>query len=83
MSAGHGLHVVREESLRRCLRTLDVSLVYPADYAQYLREGVTVKLTDRNTSNVYTGLTDAQGRAGFCVAAGHYAFRYSTRPLRR
>lgn len=54
------------------LRTLDVSLVYPADYAQYLREGVTVRLTDRNTSNVYTGLTDAQGRARFCVAAGHY-----------
>ena len=83
MSAGHGLHVVREESLRRCLRTLDVSLVYPADYAQYLREGVTVKLTDRNTSNVYTGLTDARAGQGSVSPRAITAFRYSTRPLRR
>lgn len=54
------------------LRTLDVSLVYPAEYAQYLREGVTVKLTDRITGNVYTTPTDARGRGAFRVAAGHY-----------
>lgn len=54
------------------LRTLDVKLAYPEEYARYLREGVTVKLTDRNTSNVYTALTDAQGKTGFRVTAGHY-----------
>lgn len=54
------------------LRALAVKVVYPEDYTHYLREGVTVKLSDRNTGNVYTALTDAQGVVGFCVAAGHY-----------
>lgn len=54
------------------LRTLDVQLIYPADYADFLREGVEVRLADRNTSNVYTARTDASGTAAFRVAAGHY-----------
>ena len=54
------------------LRELRVTAVYPEGYAGYLREGVAVKLSDRNTGNVYTALTDAQGHAGFRVAAGHY-----------
>ena len=54
------------------LRTLEVQLVYPDEYAQYLRQGVAVKLSDRNTSNVYTAMTDAQGKVGFRIAAGHY-----------
>ena len=43
------------------LRELRVTAVYPEGYAGYLREGVAVKLSDRNTGNVYTALTDAQG----------------------
>lgn len=54
------------------LRELRVTAVYPEGYAGYLREGVAVKLSDRNTGNVYAALTDAQGHAGFRVAAGHY-----------
>ncbi|WP_418992638.1 DUF4876 domain-containing protein [Alistipes sp.] len=54
------------------LRTLDVRLIYPTEYGSYLRAGVEVRLADRNTSNVYTALTDARGEAAFRVAAGHY-----------
>ena len=39
------------------LRSLSVQVVYPEEYASFLREGVPVKLTDRNSSNVYTALT--------------------------
>lgn len=48
--------------------------MYPEEYASFLREGVPVKLTDRNSSNVYTALTDARGVAAFDVAAGLPAF---------
>ncbi|MFQ7386911.1 MAG: hypothetical protein ACLRM8_03940 [Alistipes sp.] len=62
------------------LRELRVTAVYPEGYAGYLREGVAVKLSDRNTGNVYTALTDAQGHAGFRVAAGHYRLSVLDRP---
>lgn len=55
------------------LRRLDVRLVYPDGYDSYLREGVAVKLSDRNSSNTYTALTDAAGTVGFRIAAGHYS----------
>lgn len=54
------------------VRTLDVTVVYPEDYAQYLRAGVDVTLSDRNSGNVYTAQTDDSGAAEFRVTAGHY-----------
>ena len=62
------------------LRSLSVQVVYPEEYASFLREGVPVKLTDRNSSNVYTALTDARGVAAFDVAAGHYRLSVLDRP---
>lgn len=57
-----------------------MQVVYPEEYASFLREGVPVKLTDRNSSNVYTALTDARGVAAFDVAAGHYRLSVLDRP---
>ena len=54
------------------VRTLDVTVVYPEDYAQYLRAGVDITLADRNSGNVYTAQTDDSGAAEFRVTAGHY-----------
>ena len=54
------------------VRTLDVTVVYPEEYAQYLRAGVDVTLSDRNSGNVYTAQTDDSGAAEFRVTAGHY-----------
>ena len=62
------------------LRSLSVQVVYPEEYASFLREGVPVKPTDRNSSNVYTALTDARGVAAFDVAAGHYRLSVLDRP---
>lgn len=61
-------------------RSLSVRVAYPEEYASYLREGVAVKLTDRNTSNVYTARTDARGAVDFSVAAGHYRLSVLDRP---
>lgn len=54
------------------VRTLSVRLVYPDEYAEFLRAGVGVTLADRNSGNAYTAQTDAQGAVRFRVAAGHY-----------
>ncbi|HIW66280.1 MAG TPA: DUF4876 domain-containing protein [Candidatus Alistipes intestinipullorum] len=54
------------------VRTLDVTVVYPEAYADFLRAGVDVTLSDRNSGNVYTSQTNAQGAAEFRVSAGHY-----------
>lgn len=54
------------------VRTLDVTVVYPEEYAEYLRAGVSVTLSDRNSANTYTSQTDAEGVAEFRVTAGHY-----------
>lgn len=62
------------------LRTLNVRLVYPDAYAGYLRAGVAVRLSDRNTSNVYTARTDDAGAVEFRVVAGHYRLSVLDRP---
>lgn len=54
------------------VRRLEVVISYPEEYGQYLREGVEVTLSDRNSGNVYTALTDAAGKAEFRVTSGHY-----------
>jgi len=62
------------------LRRLAVDVVYPESYGAYLREGVDVKLSDRNSGNVYTARTDARGHAEFLVAAGHYRLSVLDKP---
>lgn len=62
------------------LRTLTVRVVYPDDYAQYLREGVEIRLSDRNSGNSYVATTDARGAASFCVTAGHYRIAVLDQP---
>ena len=47
---------IRDSPYDGALRELRVTAVYPEGYAGYLREGVAVKLSDRNTGNVYTCL---------------------------
>lgn len=54
------------------VRHLAVTVTYPEGYEHYLRAGVAVTLSDRNSGNVYTAQTDARGAAEFRVAAGHY-----------
>lgn len=64
----------------RSVRSLHVAVSYPEEYADYLREGVAVTLSDRNSSNVYTALTDGAGDAEFRVSAGHYTLSVLDQP---
>ncbi len=62
------------------LRHLKVTVVYPDGHDDNLREGVTVRLDDRNSSNRYTSLTDKEGCAEFTVTAGHYNVSVTDKP---
>ena len=62
------------------VRRLSVQLVYPEGYGDRLREGVAVTLADRNSSNVYTALTDASGAVEFRVTTGRYRLAVSDKP---
>lgn len=62
------------------VRRLSVRLVYPEGHGDRLREGVAVTLTDRNSSNVYTALTDASGAVEFRVTTGRYRLAVSDKP---
>ncbi|MEG0806924.1 MAG: DUF4876 domain-containing protein [Alistipes sp.] len=54
------------------LQQLTVQAVYPENYTQYLRAGVTVLLQDVNFGNRYTAQTDNLGLVTFRVANGIY-----------
>ncbi len=54
------------------LCTLSVKAVYPEDYAQYVREGVSVKVEDVNLGALYASSTDASGTATFSLPKGIY-----------
>ncbi len=56
----------------KTLCTLSVKAVYPEDYAQYAREGVSVKVEDVNLGALYASLTDPSGTATFSLPKGIY-----------
>ena len=49
------------------LHTLQVNAVYPNEYSDYLREGVTVKIEDIDRGNSYTSKTDKNGTVRFSL----------------
>ena len=60
------------------LHTLQVTAVYPDDYAEYLREGITVQIEDIARGNSYKTVTDQNGTAQFALTNGIY--RIQSRP---
>ena len=59
------------------LHTLQVTAVYPDEYAEYLREGVTVKIEDVDRGNSYRTKTDKKGTAQFSLTNGIYRIQVS------
>ena len=54
------------------LHTLQVTAVYPDEYAEYLREGITVQIEDIDRGNSYKTVTDQNGTAQFALTNGIY-----------
>ena len=54
------------------LQTLRVQAVYPEQYAEYRRSGVTTVVQEVSSGILYRAQTDAQGRAEFRLANGIY-----------
>lgn len=50
---------------------------YPADFASFTREGVTVRAEDINHTAAYEAVTDASGQAVFRLVKGLYRFSIS------
>ncbi|WP_279120890.1 DUF4876 domain-containing protein [Bacteroides acidifaciens] len=59
------------------LHTLQVNVVYPDEYSDYLREGVTVKIEDIDRGNSYTSKTDKNGTVRFSLTKGIYRIQIS------
>ncbi len=59
------------------LHTLQVNAVYPNEYLDYLREGVTVKIEDIDRGNSYTSKTDKNGTVRFSLTKGIYRIQIS------
>lgn len=59
------------------LYTLQVNAVYPDEYSDYLREGVTVKIEDIDRGNSYTSKTDKNGTVRFSLTKGIYRIQIS------
>ena len=59
------------------LHTLQVNAVYPNEYSDYLREGVTVKIEDIDRGNSYTSKTDKNGTVRFSLTKGIYRIQIS------
>ena len=59
------------------LHTLQVTAVYPDDYAEYLREGITVQIEDIDRGNSYKTVTDQNGTAQFALTNGIYRIQIS------
>lgn len=59
------------------LHTLQVNAVYPNEYSNYLREGVTVKIEDIDRGNSYTSKTDKNGTVRFSLTKGIYRIQIS------
>ena len=59
------------------LHTLQVTAVYPDEYAEYLREGVAVKIEDVDRGNSYRTKTDKKGTAQFSLTNGIYRIQVS------
>lgn len=61
------------------LHTLQVNAVYPNEYSDYLREGVTVKIEDIDRGNSYTSKTDKNGTVRFSLTKGIYRIQISNK----
>lgn len=59
------------------LHTLQVNAVYPDEYSDYLREGVTVEIEDIDRGNSYTSKTDKNGTVRFSLTKGIYRIQIS------
>lgn len=54
------------------LQRLNVTAVYPEEYAEYQRSGVQVRVQEVSSGNRYTALTDEHGKAELKLANGIY-----------
>ncbi|WP_294478103.1 DUF4876 domain-containing protein [uncultured Bacteroides sp.] len=59
------------------LHTLQVTAVYPEEYTEYLREGVTVSIEDIDRGSSYKTMTDGSGTAKFDLTNGIYRIQIS------
>lgn len=59
------------------LYTLQVTAIYPDEYTDYLREGVTVNIEDIDRGNSYKTVTDKNGIARFALTNGIYRIQIS------
>ena len=59
------------------LHTLQVNAIYPDEYSDYLREGVTVKIEDIDRGSSYTSKTDKNGTVRFSLTKGIYRIQIS------
>ncbi|WP_295939408.1 DUF4876 domain-containing protein [uncultured Alistipes sp.] len=62
------------------LMSLEVSLVYPGEYANYRRAGVEIELSSLSSTNMYTAQTDDLGRVSFRVTKGNYTLAVQDEP---
>lgn len=59
------------------LYTLQITAIYPDEYTDYLREGVTVNIEDIDRGNSYKTVTDKNGIARFALTNGIYRIQIS------
>lgn len=67
----------KENPYENRLHTLEVAAVYPDDYTDFLREGVTVTVEDVDRGNSYKTVTNEKGTAQFALTNGIYRIQIS------
>ncbi len=69
----------RDNPYEQRLQTLRVEASYPEGYAEYMREGVTIRIENVDLGYTYRMETDTSGAAVFAVANGIYRVTLSDR----
>lgn len=77
LTTGSCTDIDKDNAYDNQLHTLQVNAVYPDEYSDYLREGVTVKIEDIDRGNSYTSKTDKNGTVRFSLTKGIYRIQIS------
>ena len=77
LTTGRCTDIDKDNPYDNQLHTLQVNAVYPNEYSDYLREGVTVKIEDIDRGNSYTSKTDKNGTVRFSLTKGIYRIQIS------
>lgn len=77
LTTGSCTNIDKDNPYDNQLHTLQVNAVYPNEYSNYLREGVTVKIEDIDRGNSYTSKTDKNGTVRFSLTKGIYRIQIS------